>query len=177
MTFLDFIPWYHPVRKELRAERWLTEILNMTDGGFSVCSHWSQLKCFPFSSVTREHFLGFQTANANLFGCIFKNNYQITLWYASLFFSSTQNLSFSYIFLFHLASSTISISSAGTNLTPGFFGVLCALCSHGPQEIRFWQFTDTISCCLPHCKHAGIPPSGHLHIGDPLFFFLGGLLF
>lgn len=32
----------------------------------------------PRLSVMREHFLGFEAANANLFGCVFQNNYQIT---------------------------------------------------------------------------------------------------
>lgn len=73
----------------------------------------------------RECFLGFEAVNANLLSCIFKNNYQITLWYAT-FFSSTQNLSFSYIFLFSLAFSSIYVSSAGTNLTSGFSRTVCA---------------------------------------------------
>lgn len=42
------------------------------------------------------------------------------------FFSSTQNLSFSYIFLFSLAFSLIYVSSAGTNLTSGFSRTVCA---------------------------------------------------
>lgn len=42
------------------------------------------------------------------------------------FFSSTQNLSFSYIFLFSLAFSLIYVSSAGTNLTSGFSITVCA---------------------------------------------------
>lgn len=120
-------------------------------------------------SVIREYFSGFEAANANLFSCIFKNNYQITLWYAP-FFSSTQNLSFSYIFLFSLAFIPISVSSAGTNLTPRFSRTICASISQLATEIWFWQLLtqSDAACLIPNVQ--ALPHLGMYILMIPYFF-------
>lgn len=126
-------------------------------------------------SVIRERFLGFEAANANLFSCIFKNNYQITLWYAPFFFSSTQNLSFSCIFLFSLAFSPISVSSAGTNLTQVLQDSMCFDKPAGHRNLIL-TITDMISSYPTHSKCTDSPAPGTC-ILMMLSFFVEGILF
>lgn len=113
------------------------EILYVTGWGFLVCSYCSQLEGFYSSLECNER------TPLELCGSTWKSLHSYPLkqlWNHSLlcsFFFSTLDLSFFAVsFLFALALSLLAISSAGTNLTPGFLEHHVLPEANWPWEIR-----------------------------------------
>lgn len=129
----------------------------------------------PPSSVIRECFLGIEAANANLFSCIFKNNYQITLWYVPFFLFYSEFVLFLYLFIQFGLQPNICLFSWYQFDSQVLQNSVCFDKPAGLKNLIL-TITDTISCCLSHSKGTGSPAPG-ICILLILYFFLEGILF
>lgn len=147
---------YHLVKKEPSVECQFMEILYVTGWGFLVCSSCSQLEglCSSPECNERTSLVCCGTwKSLHLYGLKQLLNDSLL---CSTFLTSTLNLSifFPPSSLFALALSPVAISSAGTNLTPGFLEhhVL-------PEANRLWEIR--LLTIYQHSQRLAVPFQAH----------------